>query len=136
MACCEAVHKLRASVFLFASHFTLTRRVRLSSILPCLSSETCRYIECLVIPERTGEQFWTDLLTGPKLPTLVAALIGRALQEHVLGAPYFGGTAKQLRALEHAEQQQESVDGNDCERFVLPYANSSQLIVEPASAHS
>lgn len=113
---CQRVHDLRAAVLSLASQFARGRQLSLHTFLSKDAVETCRYIECLVMPERNGARFWQDLLSGPHVPTLVAALIGRALQVHVLGALYFGGTAEQIAELEKDEQKD---DNSHCKHCVL-----------------
>lgn len=112
---CVRVHELRMDVFSLAVTFpqdvnTFQRILEKQE----MSSETCRYIECLIVPERTGSDFWVEALGGPGISSVVAALIGRVLQQHVLGALFFGANGEQLAELERNEQRQ---DFKDCKHI-------------------
>ena len=71
-----------------------------------------RYIGCLVIGGKNGEQDWIELLADTTCrQALVSGILGRALKENVFNELFFGGDGRLVKALGELEQEQEYQDG-------------------------
>ncbi|KAK4542794.1 hypothetical protein LTR36_006170 [Oleoguttula mirabilis] len=116
---CNNMHELRNAVKGFADAFPVPRprasasgREGFGQLLRSSNEHTVRYVGCLALGGKNGEDSWRELLRDVECrKALVFGIIGRALKESVFSELWFGATEEQHKELSTHEQNSVDLDG-------------------------
>lgn len=83
-----------------------------------------RYITCLSMAGKGGEQAWVEFFKDESCcRAVVAGIVGRALKEHVFNDLFFGASDAQRARLEETEWE-DAANNNDGKCLIYVYCNS------------